>query len=103
MKKGYMYILKCSDNSYYTGSTTDLEIRFEEHQSGLGSNYTKRRLPVELIYYEEYDRIDEAFYREKQIQGWSYRKKQALIEDQVEILPYLAKKIFRKRNKDENH
>ena len=92
-----MYILECSDNSFYTGSTTELEIRLSEHQDGIGANYTKNRLPVELVYFEEYDRIDEAFYREKQVQGWSRRKKQALIEGKTELLPQLAKKIFRKK------
>ena len=97
MRKGFMYILECSDNSFYTGSTTELEIRLSEHQDGIGANYTKNRLPVELVYFEEYDRIDEAFYREKQVQGWSRRKKQALIEGKTELLPQLAKKIFRKK------
>ncbi|TGD57016.1 GIY-YIG nuclease family protein [Flavobacterium humi] len=78
--KGYMYILKCSDESYYTGSTIDLERRLEQHQNGEGANHTKKRLPVNLVYYEEYDRIDAAFYREKQIQGWSRKKKEALID-----------------------
>lgn len=77
--KGYMYILECSDGSYYTGSTIDLERRLEQHQNGEGANYTAKRLPVKLIYYEEYDRIDQAFYREKQVQGWSRRKKEALM------------------------
>ena len=97
MRKGFMYILECSDNSFYTGSTTELEIRLSEHQDGIGANYTKNRLPVEIVYFEEYDRIDEAFYREKQVQGWSRRKKQALIEGKTELLPQLAKKIFRKK------
>ncbi|WP_449387136.1 GIY-YIG nuclease family protein [Chryseobacterium lineare] len=79
MMKGWMYILLCSDGSYYTGSTNDLERRIQQHQSGEGSNHTKKRLPVQLIYYEEYERIDVAFYREKQIQGWSRKKKEALI------------------------
>jgi len=57
----------------------------------------KNRLPVELVYYEEYTRIDEAFYREKQIQGWSRRKKLALIDGKPELLPKLAKKVFNKR------
>jgi putative endonuclease len=52
--KGYMYILLCSDGSYYTGSTIDLERRLEQHQNGEGANHTKRRLPVTLVYYEEY-------------------------------------------------
>lgn len=77
--KGYMYILECSDGSYYTGSTIDFERRLQQHQNGEGANHTKKRLPVSLVYYEEYNRIDEAFYREKQIQGWSRRKKEALI------------------------
>jgi len=97
MKKlGYMYILKCNDDSYYTGSTNNLELRILEHQNGIGANYTKSRLPVELVYYEEYSRIVEAFKREKQIQGWSRKKKEALINGKYELLPKLAKKIFRK-------
>lgn len=94
MAKGYMYILQCSDGTYYTGSTKDLERRLEQHQAGEGADHTKSRLPVELVYYEEYDRIDEAFYREKQVQGWSRRKKEALISGQFEKLPSLAKKVF---------
>ncbi len=89
--KGYMYILLCADGSYYTGSTTDLERRLEQHQNGEGANHTKKRLPVSLLYYEEYSRIDEAFYREKQVQGWSRKKKEALIEGKSDLLPLLAK------------
>ncbi len=63
--KGYMYILKCSDDTYYTGSTKYLEKRIEEHQNGKGANYTKKKLPIQLIYFEEYRRIDYAFNREK--------------------------------------
>ena len=55
--KGYMYILECADGSYYTGSTTDLELRLQQHQSGEGANHTRKRLPVRLVYYEEFDRI----------------------------------------------
>lgn len=85
-----MYILECADKSYYTGSTKDLERRLWEHQNMLGANYTKKRLPVKLVYYEEYARIDEAFYREKQVQGWSRKKKEALIQGKPELLPKLA-------------
>lgn len=92
-----MYILECSDGSYYTGSTKDLERRLWEHQNMLGANYTKKRLPVKLVYHEEYSRIDEAFNREKQVQGWSRKKKEALIEGKPELLPKLAKKIFSKK------
>jgi len=90
MKKGYMYILECSDGSYYTGSTTNLELRLQQHQNGEGANHTKKRLPVTLVYYEVYSRIDEAFYREKQVQGWSRKKKEALINGNPELLPQLA-------------
>ncbi len=79
----YMYILLCADNSYYTGSTRNLERRLGQHQSGKGANHTRKYGPVELIYYEEFTRIDSAFYREKQIQGWSRRKKEALINNRV--------------------
>ncbi len=89
--KGWMYILECSDGSYYTGSTNNLEKRISQHQSGEGSNHTKKRLPVRLVYFEEYSRIDEAFYREKKIQGWNRAKKKALIDGDNDLLPELAK------------
>ncbi len=95
MSRGYMYILECSDRTYYTGSTKYLELRLEQHQSGEGADYTAKRLPVKLLYYEEYDRIDHAFYREKQVQGWSRKKKEALMRGETHLLPTLAKKIFR--------
>ena len=85
-----MYILECSDGSYYTGSTTNLELRLQQHQNGEGANHTKKRLPVTLVYYEEYSRIDEAFYREKQVQGWSRKKKEALINGTPQLLSQLA-------------
>lgn len=91
MAKGYMYILECSDGSYYTGSTIDLELRVTQHQAGVGANHTKKRLPVKLLYYEEFGRIDDAFYREKQVQRWNRKKKEALIENRPENLPLLSK------------
>jgi len=92
----YMYILRCDDSSYYTGSTWHIDHRLDEHNSGRGANYTARRLPVELVYYEYYERIDEAFYREKQVQGWTRRKKEALMDGRNDLLPELAKKIWKK-------
>ena len=89
--KGWMYILKCGNNKFYTGSTNDLERRINEHQSGISAIYTKKHQPVELVYFEEFDRIDKAFYREKQIQNWSQAKKQALINGDLENLVMLAK------------
>lgn len=89
--KGWMYILECADGSYYTGSTNNLELRLKQHQNGEGANHTKNRLPVELVYSEEFARIDEAFYREKQVQGWSRQKKEALIRNKATTLPELSK------------
>ncbi|MFS2279341.1 GIY-YIG nuclease family protein [Microbacterium sp. OR21] len=77
---GYTYILRCSDGTFYAGSTKNLEDRLAAHQQGLGSHYTSCRLPVELIWSVELDRIDEAFALEKQIQGWSHSKRLAFIE-----------------------
>ncbi|PLX09510.1 MAG: hypothetical protein C0596_02975 [Marinilabiliales bacterium] len=90
MSKSYMYILECNDGTFYTGSTNDLTVRITQHKNGEGANYTKKRLPISLVYYEEYDRIDFAFDREKQVQGWSRNKKIALIKGEIEKLPKLA-------------
>jgi len=89
-----MYILECADGSYYVGSTKDLERRISEHQEGLGAKYTSRRLPVKLVYGEEYERVADAYYREKQVQGWTRAKREALIKGEYETLPALAKKKF---------
>ncbi len=89
--KGYMYILLCGDGSYYTGSTTNLELRLDEHQKGDGANHTRKHLPVKLLYFEEFSRIDDAFYREKQVQGWSRSKKEALINGDINKLKELSK------------
>ncbi len=86
MSKAFMYILECSDKSFYTGSTRNLEHRLEQHNIGLGAKYTSKRLPIKLVYYEEYERIDDAYKREKQIQGWNRRKKDALIKRNEEKL-----------------
>jgi putative endonuclease len=88
--EGWMYILECSDESYYTGSTNNLEKRIKEHQNGDGSNHTKMRLPIRLVYFEKFSRIEEAFFREKQVQGWSRKKKEALINNQKNKLPELS-------------
>jgi len=94
--KGYLYILECANGQYYTGSTKHLAKRITQHQSGQGANFTKKHLPVKLVYYEEFQRIDQAFYREKQIQGWSRKKKEALIKGELNELPILSKKHFKK-------
>ncbi|SDL50510.1 putative endonuclease [Siphonobacter aquaeclarae] len=92
MSSGYMYILECSDGSYYVGSTCHLERRLAQHQNGEGANYTKSRLPVKLVYFEEFPDVAQAFYREKQVQGWGRKKREALIWGRQDQLPDLAKK-----------
>jgi putative endonuclease len=98
----WMYILECSDGSYYVGSTKDLEYRLSEHQEGQGAKHTARRLPVKLVYSEEYERVVDAYTREKQIQNWSRAKREALINGNEESLPNLAKKDFEKRKLKES-
>lgn len=85
-----MYILECADGSYYTGSTNNLDLRVSQHQAELGSNHTKKHLPVILVHFEVFQRVEEAFYREKQVQGWSRKKKEALINGSLELLSKLA-------------
>jgi putative endonuclease len=98
----WMYILECCDGSYYVGSTKNLELHLSQHQAGKGSIYTSGRLPVKLVYCEEYDRVADAFYREKQLQGWTRRKREALMNGNPELLPVLAKKIFNKSKIKDN-
>ena len=76
----YAYILRCSDGSYYVGSTNDLERRIVEHQEGLiEKSYTHSRRPVKLVWSTEFPTHDDAFRSEHQIKGWSRAKKEALI------------------------
>ena len=76
----YTYIVKCSDKTFYTGWTNDLEKRIEMHNSGKGAKYTKARLPVELVDYEAFDTKEEAMSREWHIKRLSRSEKQKLIE-----------------------
>ncbi len=93
----WMYILQCSDGSYYVGSTTDLERRLLEHEEGEGARYTKCRRPVTLVYSQEFESIAEAFYWEKRVQGWGRAKREALIKEERQLLPELARKRFEER------
>lgn len=85
-----MYILECSDGTYYTGSTIDLDLRLGQHSNGVGAKYTVRRFPVKLLYYEEFIQIQDAFYREKQVQGLSRNKKESLIRGNYKDLSKFA-------------
>ena len=92
MKSYYIYILKCSDNSYYTGVTNDLERRISEHEIGDDPrNYTFKRRPFELVYYDEFHNINDAIDAEKQIKGWRREKKEALIRGNYDSLSRLSR------------
>lgn len=87
----YMYILECSDGTYYVGSTWNIGRRLSQHNAGEGAEYTRTRCPVTLLYVEEHYMIKDAFAREKQVQGWSRRKRRALIEGRTAELPHLSR------------
>ncbi len=98
MKTYFVYILKCSDSTYYTGVTNNLDERVYEHQAGFDPKaYTFRRRPVELSYSKEFAEVNDAIAFEKQVKGWRRAKKLALIEGRIEELPELATAYFRKQ------
>ena len=78
----YVYILRCADGSLYTGWTNDLKKRVKTHNAGKGAKYTKTRLPVELVYYEEYEEKGEALSRELSIKKLKKTAKEKLISKQ---------------------
>ncbi|HSX09023.1 MAG TPA: GIY-YIG nuclease family protein [Candidatus Saccharimonadales bacterium] len=78
--KWYVYILECVDGSYYTGRTWKTELRYNQHISGLGGNYTAKHGVKRLAYIEEFDNFEEAILREIQIKGWTRIKKEKLIK-----------------------
>lgn len=75
----YVYLVRCADGSLYCGWTTDPEARIKEHNRGHGAKYTRSRLPVELVYCEEYQNRHDALSREWHIKHMSRQQKQALI------------------------
>jgi len=87
----YVYILKCSDDSFYTGITNELNRRFKEHVSGSNKkSYTYKRRPLMLVYHHKFNNVLEAIYFEKKIKGWTRAKKIALIKGDFEMLQILA-------------
>ncbi len=87
----HLYILRCADNSYYTGHTDDLEGRLAKHQAGEFSGYTSARRPVELAFSHQFPSRDEAFRAERQVKRWSRRKKEALIRGDWDGLRVLSR------------
>jgi len=96
MHEYFVYILQCSDGSYYTGVTNNYELRVSQHQVGLDSHcYTFKRRPVILVHLEVFQFIDEAISREKQIKRWNRKKKEALIEKNSGLLVRLSSRSKR--------
>ena len=91
MKSYFVYILECSDQSYYTGVMNELEGRIAEHQNGLNLKcYTYKRRPLELKFIEKFNDINQAIVREKQIKGWNRKKKEALMAHDFDRLVELS-------------
>lgn len=91
MKTFYVYILLCSDKSYYTGVTNNLDRRIGEHMDSFGLNsYVSKRLPTKLVFSNACNEIKQAIAFEKQIKGWTRKKKEALINGDIELLKELA-------------
>ena len=89
----FVYILRCSDGSYYVGSTrSSLEARVAEHNAGTFRGYTWSRRPVELVFHESSERITDAIAAERQLKGWSRAKKEALINGNTAVLQQAAKR-----------
>ena len=88
----FVYILRCSDDKYYVGTTRDsLERRVNEHNSGLYGGFTKSRRPVELVFSQEFQRITDAIAAERQLKGWSRAKKEALMRGDFSSLVHLSR------------
>jgi putative endonuclease len=89
----HLYILLCSDGSYYTGTArAGLEQRVAQHNAGTYGGYTEPRRPVTLVFSQWFDRITDAIEAERQVKGWSRAKKEALIRGDLERLPELSKR-----------
>ncbi|MFN8325589.1 MAG: GIY-YIG nuclease family protein [Flavobacteriaceae bacterium] len=91
MKLYYVYILRCNDNSLYTGITNYLERRVNEHNDGkLPNAYTFRKRPVHLVWYQDFTEPNQAIYFEKKLKSWSKAKKEALIKVDFDMIETLA-------------
>jgi putative endonuclease len=97
MKTFYVYILECADKSLYTGVTSNLSQRIDQHNDGIHADaYTYSRRPVRLAYYAEFSDPYIAIEKEKQLKKWSRAKKLALINGEFDLLRSLSKKSFDK-------
>lgn len=91
MKPFFLYMLRCSDGSFYVGQTDDMDRRLAEHQDGTFRGYTSERRPVELVWLDEFPTRDAALTRERQLKGWSRAKKEALVRGDWNTLNRLSR------------
>ena len=97
----WVYMLRCVDGSYYTGCTTNIDQRVYEHQAGVHPGYTSSRRPVDLVWLEEFADVNQAIDIERQIKGWSRKKKEALMRGDFVLIHELSecKNITHSKNK----
>ncbi|MGD7789493.1 GIY-YIG nuclease family protein [Propionibacteriaceae bacterium Y1700] len=95
----WVYLLRCADGTTYVGSTVDLDARLAQHAAG-GCVYTSTRLPVEVIWCQEFERKDEAWEMERRIHGWSGGKRLALAEGRFGDLRTLSRSHDHLRDPD---
>lgn len=88
----FVYILRCSDGSYYTGHTENLELRIAQHNEGTYESYTSERRPLALVWQESFASREEALEQERKLKGWSRAKKEALIAGDWGKVSELARK-----------
>lgn len=81
----FIYIVKCKDETYYTGYTTNIEKRIKAHNEGKGAKYTRSRLPVKLVYWEQYEEKTQALKREYAIKQLTRKQKQQLIRRSIDV------------------
>ena len=91
MKRAWVYILQCSDGSYYTGCTTNLQKRMTDHNEGRYDGYTAKRLPVRLQWTEEFVDVRDAIVLERKIKKWTRKKKEALMRGDFQVLHELSR------------
>ena len=93
----WIYILRCADQSYYTGHTDNFEKRIAEHESGEIVGYTSTRLPVRLVFSEQFPTREEALACERQVKGWNRKKKEALMRGDWAEIRSLARRLHRSK------
>jgi predicted GIY-YIG superfamily endonuclease len=104
MSSYFVYMLRCSDGTFYIGSTSNLSKRITEHETGaLSNSYTYSRRPVNLVWSQEFPTHEEAFAFERQIKGWSRAKKKALIRDDWEEIHRIVRDERRRREREKGN